>query len=164
MNFTFPYGGYGLFFSRGSLIRLMQPLYCNGTAKGYEEEACTRINGDLGHGLADEATLFRQGMSIGDLMEAYTLSNQNCLHSDWHTGYFVNFYNISRQVTADGTWFTENGRMREVKEARLHTLGGSELYSKPSGYCLHEGMKNCPSNSVVCHRLTARDMAQKEKH
>ena len=111
----------------------------------------------------EETTLFRPGMSIGDLMEAYTLSYKNCLHSDWNTGYFINFYNISRQATADGTWFSENEKMKGVKEARLHTLGGSELYNvrTPSGNCLHEGIKNCPSGSVVCHRLTARDMVQK---
>jgi len=162
VNFTFPYGGHGLFFSRGALLRLIQPLFCNFSAVGYEKEACRRFD-DESSGLSEEISLFRPGMSVGDLMGEYSASRQNCLHSDWNTGYFINFYNVSKHATADGTWFTENERMKDVKEARLHSLGSSELYNvrNPSGNCVHEGNTKCPPGSIVCHRLTAEDMVRK---
>jgi len=160
-HFTFPFGGFGQFFSKGALRRMVQPLYCNKIPlAGFEEEACERIN-DSNAATIGETSMYKPGMSISDLMEVYVASNQFCAHSDWLTGYFVNFYNISRHVVDDGVWFNEKSRMDNVKEARFHTFDKSEIYKRVSGHCTAEYLSSCTKQSMICHRLSANDMLQR---
>jgi len=162
VNFTFSYGGFGQFFSRGALKRFIQPLYCDNTSStGFEQEACERIT-DSKAVTIGENKYFEPGMSISDLMEVYTKSDDFCLHSDWVTAYFVNFYNISRHVVDDGVWFNAESRMDNVKEARFHTLDQSEVsisnVDAKSGHCGVEHLEACTRESMICHRLSPEDM------
>lgn len=161
VNFTFPFGGYGTFFSRAAVERMITPLYCNETATGFEQEACERIilatnQGGIHIG---ELPLFQKGMSIGDLMKVFTASGRYCLHSDWATGYFVNFYNVSRHVVDDGVWFNQEHRMDNVKEARLHSIDGSKSEIYRPNKCHSDGSE-CTSKSLICHRVTPEIMKQ----
>jgi hypothetical protein len=161
VNFTFPFGGYGTFFSRAAVERMITPLYCNETATGFEQEACERMilatnQGGISIG---ETPLFQKGMSIGDLMKVFTASGRYCLHSDWATGYFVNFYNISRHAVDDGVWFNQERRMDNVKEARLHSIDGSKSEIYRPNKCHSDGLE-CNSKSLICHRVTPEIMEQ----
>jgi len=166
-NFTFPFGGFGLFFSRGALLRMIQPLYCNTTSlgtRGFEKEACERINDENAVSIG-EREFFKPGMSISDLMGLFVSSKNFCQHSDWVTGYFVNFYNISRHVLDDGTRFNQDFRMDNVPQARLHVLDSeSEIYNpgRSPGNCAINTPEKCTSRNVVCHRLSVEDM--KKRH
>jgi len=163
INLTFPFGGFGQFFSKGALRRMMQPLYCNNTAlAGFEKEACERIN-DSNAITIGETAMFKHGMSISDLMEVYVASNQFCAHSDWVTGYFVNFYNISRHVVDDGNWFNQQSWMDNVKEARFHSFDRSEHYKKNEGHCRVDHISKCTKQAMLCHGLSANDMLQRYK-
>lgn len=86
LNFTFPFGGYGLVFNRPSLEVLMKPIYCD-----RDTEVCARIrDNQLG-----EEPVFQDGMALIDLMQAFASfqpfsdfikdkwSTGYCLHSDW---------------------------------------------------------------------------------
>lgn len=158
INFTFPFGGYGTFFSKDALQRMITPLYCNHTATGIEQEACERIvlsrKGGINLG---ESALFKPGMSLGDLIGEFSRSDRFCVHSDWAIGYFVNFYNVSRHAVDDGVWFNQEHRMDDVKEARLHTIDRSEIY-RP--YQCHSDGAKCSSSSLICHRASPEIMRQ----
>jgi len=158
INFTFPFGGYGTFFSKGALQRMITPLYCNHTATGVEQEACERlVLSRKGGSNLGESALFKPGMSVGDLMGEFARSDRFCVHSDWAIGYFVNFYNISRHAVDDGVWFNQEHRMDDVKEARLHTIDRSEIY-RP--YQCHSDGAQCSSSSLICHRASPEIMRQ----
>ncbi|KAL7580791.1 hypothetical protein ACA910_001069 [Epithemia clementina (nom. ined.)] len=143
-NFTFPFGGFGFILNRPALFNFLRPLNCStfsglslllstasaSTHRGqqqvpgfntnnatFEELACWRI---AQNGIG-EMPLFRDGMSIADLMHAYsnnaqylqvetweTKSRQSngglgfCLHSDWVWGYFINYYHLALHSTQHG--------------------------------------------------------------
>ncbi|KAL7579667.1 hypothetical protein ACA910_021817 [Epithemia clementina (nom. ined.)] len=137
-DFTLPFGGYGIIFTRPALENLLQPLYCGASRTfdhqdtttttttttndidvlappqqtkyiqdetEFERLACWRLQQN---GIG-ERDLFRDGMSIADLMHTYATA-QNfvqikawnetspgfCLHSDWAWAYFVNYYHIAQ--------------------------------------------------------------------
>ena len=86
INFTFPFGGYGLVFNRPSLKVLMEPIRCP-----RDTEICERISDNqLG-----EQPVFQDGMALIDLMQAFASfqpysdfmeekwTTGYCLHSDW---------------------------------------------------------------------------------
>lgn len=104
INFTFPFGGYGAVFSKGSLDYLFQPIMCmNGIVGGdnfpsmvnhpNHEAICNQLSKDL----FGELKYFQNGMSLLDLIykfvntERYrdvaTWTTGFCMHSDWVMGY-----------------------------------------------------------------------------
>mmetsp|Transcript_6288 Transcript_6288/g.7967 ORF Transcript_6288/g.7967 Transcript_6288/m.7967 type:complete len:553 (-) Transcript_6288:206-1864(-) len=159
---TIPYGGYGILFSKASLERLIQPIYCNETRTGFEWEACEHWTPTYANWSIGEKEYWEPGMSISDLMGTY-VSNLNpfCLHSDWAIGYFVNHFNISRHVVPTGHLHPDkapddkiyfyNDQMGDVKHARLHAFhDGSEIYKRHEGHC-KKFKKRCDSKAGVCH-------------
>ncbi|KAL7579675.1 hypothetical protein ACA910_021824 [Epithemia clementina (nom. ined.)] len=84
MNLTVPFGGYGIIFNKRALENLLQPLHCGAASRldasraalvadkklrersSFERLACWRMSKNL----IGERTLFRNGMSIADLMHA----------------------------------------------------------------------------------------------
>lgn len=163
-QFTFPYGGWGTFFSRGAIERLIMPLYCNGNSgKGvspleyFEKGACHMLTD--GNDFLSESNFFEDGMSISDLMGAFASEKTPyCLHSDWGMGYFVNLYNIS-DVRWNGPeahigWYPDS-----EKRNRIHPLGpqNSFIYRKPDGNCLLNGA-TCNNKSLVCHYINNTQM------
>jgi len=169
VNFTFAYGGFGYFFSKSSLRRLVQPLHCNVTTtttaqKGieinndddplitsYVKHACDRLT-EPGNALIGEDKFFTSGMSLMDVWVAMTEMNPFCMHADWIYGYFVNFYNISRHTvhTNGMNWFDD--RFGDVPESRLHGLTpDSEVYKYKTGFCEYDG--KCEQNATLCHHI-----------
>ena len=137
---SFGFGGFGLFYSRGAVDRMIRPVTCDGSESGYEEDICARVR----ESLVNEGPLFRPGMSVSDLMAALSASDGLCMHSDWLTGYFVNVYGLSGSSDArpDQQQFGYN---------RLTALAGTEF-----GADFKARTQNiCDGDSaMVCHQMT----------
>jgi len=155
IKWTFPFGGFGTFFSKGSLQRLIQPLHCNGTDAGFEPEACLGLEPKTNNNWAiGEKEYFKLGDSINQMMYKYIRNVETyCLHSDWLVGYLVNFYNISRHVVTNGMRFDDPGTDPEM---RLHSFMGSEIYRNGQGNCANSG--KCEANATVCHYVKETGM------
>jgi hypothetical protein len=148
VNFTFPFGGWGAYFSKGALHRLIKPIFCNESKSYFRNEGDEfqlKVCGRIGENLLNEKTLFNNGMSVSDLMGKFTMQNPFCLHADWVFGYFINYYYLSEHIV-------DNDFYKDVEQARLHRLDNSEIYRKGTGNCLFEG-DNCNIKSPICHQL-----------
>ena len=166
-QFTFPFGGYGTFFNKGSIERLIMPLNCSSinerlsSTSTFEIGACHRLTS--GEDLLSESHYFRDGMSLSDLMGALASKHSPyCMHSDWGVGYFINFYNVSGVrwdgPDAQGGWYPKN-----VAQNRLHPLLDqySFIYKKKQKYmmgnCMLDG-DTCNPRSMVCHYVNNTQM------
>ena len=173
VKFSFPFGGFGTFFSRGALERFATPLDCNSnystedsrhsgkwSMSSFIKGACHHLSPST-EVHAGEHTLFTPGMSVSDLMGAFTASDDHfCVHSDWAVGYFVNFYNISRHTPiGDGNWHHEFDA--QTPHGRMFALDSSLLYKRIDNYCNNGGADACRKHptSAVCHRLSPENMA-----
>mmetsp|Transcript_5901 Transcript_5901/g.10139 ORF Transcript_5901/g.10139 Transcript_5901/m.10139 type:complete len:425 (+) Transcript_5901:129-1403(+) len=160
IQFSFPFGGWGTFFSRGAIERLIMPLHCStkkdsANRSPFEEGACRRLNSVDDYHL-QESPFFNEGMSISDLMAAFAgvTTSPYCMHSDWGIGYFINFYNISGvRWEGPGHWYPQ------VAQTRIHPLGrqASYIYRNPGGECRLTG-ENCNTGSLVCHYVNTTQM------
>ena len=163
LNFTFPFGGFGTFISRGALQELYRPIYCDPSAPEYRqalhEDKCKQLDRDL----VKEKHFFKDGMSIMELMHSYVtlprytdvrnwdVDNHYCLHSDHAFGVFLNFYNISQHVK--DPWY------RNVPQARVWSYKDSEIYAKPRGVCKNSLTElGCKAGVEVCHYATPQWM------
>jgi hypothetical protein len=162
-NWTFPYGGFGTFWNRAALKRLIQPIYCNDSRKqgkqnnklitkedDFEDNVCQRIHDNL----LGERSLFVEGMSVSDLMGTMSAQNPYCMHSDWSQGYFVNYYFLSSKEEAV-----------DLPNARFHPLDGSEIVRRgpiklkpPQANCKFNGGSKCNLASHACHRMSDHEM------
>ena len=117
MNFTVPYGGYGILFSRQALSHLIQPLHCGEFTRNasiaklpveadFETRACWR----LGRNGIGERRFYEDGMSLAELMHIYAVDNPYsniknwtregfCMHSDWLWAYMTNYYHLAAPPT-----------------------------------------------------------------
>lgn len=104
LTWIFPFGGWGTIFSKGALQSLTQPLHCSSASRNtsvFGKTICSQLlKNQIG-----EYQVYRDGMSLAEIMHAYAFNepysdHKNwklgfCMHSDWVWGYFSNFYNIS---------------------------------------------------------------------
>ena len=167
IQFTSPFGGWGTFWSRGAIERLVAPLHCGNQshvdASPFERGACSRLTND--GDMISESNFFRNGMSISDLMgNLANVTTEYCMHSDWSVGYFVNFYNISgvRWNGPDAHIGKRNSSWYpDAAQNRLHPLGtqDSYIYKGEGGNCAMYG-ENCPRNSYVCHYVNETQMVR----
>lgn len=172
INFTFPFGGFGTIFSKGSLEYLFHPTICPSLYIGRygtipmivknhanSEAICNQLSKDL----VGELKYFEQGMSLFDLIYKYVNTERYrdvdkwktgfCMHSDWVIGFFVNFYNVSTHVK--NQWYNE------TRHARIEAYRGSNIYAKGTGACNNQG--NCKPGSEICHYATADWMEEETK-
>ena len=192
MNFTFGYGGYGHMLNKKALQNLIRPIHCSvdvdlASVNPLEEEdfeklVCWRLE----QSRVGEKQLFRNGMSVADLMHAYTFHNAYlnvnswdarsvgfCMHSDWALGYFLNFYFISNKSSSAFS-------LRDVPEDRLEGFKQSQFYAgkrtsenkKRWGECMNSidfqqlkgkgqaanGDPFCKSSASFCHRISPNHM------
>lgn len=159
INNTFPFGGYGSIFSKGSLQNLFRPIYCpphglkNNSTFDHLQSLCNRIaESNIG-----ENRHFNTGMNLVELMYHYVSTDKYrdvkkwnkqdggfCLHSDWIIGYFANYYNVSNHVS--------DPFYARVPHARIEAYQGSEIYARSTGFCNNEG--DCKPMSEICHRAS----------
>ena len=163
INFTFPFGGFGAVFSKGTLEYLFQPIICPDLGNGTfpmianhpnSEEICNQLRRDV----AGELRYFDNGMSLLDLIYAFVnleryrdvekWTHGFCMHSDWVMGYFVNYYNASNHVVEP--WY------EDVPHARIESYRDSEIYREGSGFCKNE--VRCRHGSEICHKPTVEWM------
>lgn len=161
-NFSFPWGGYGFFLSKGAIANLIRPIYCTsaGTMDEFRRNVCARLEEDL----IGERHFFINGMSISDLMGAHVRNNlftqfsrtnwSYCLQADWAFGYYINFYYISNQIEEPG--------FENMTEFRIEgTLGG--VFKPDKGNCWYSRLERCSEKAHVCHRQNAESMANHTK-
>jgi hypothetical protein len=124
-NMTFPFGGWGTTLTKTAIERLLTPIYCknaNTAINEFQRLSCRQISQNS----IGEGPLFRDGMSIVELMHAYTTHQRYldvstwsgvgyCLHSDWMLGYFTNLFPRSLSIA------------NEVFSTRMRAFNGSSL-------------------------------------
>lgn len=102
-KWTFPFGGWGTIFNRGSLQTILQPLYCTQKASNSDipldnegndrtNDICNKLRKDR----IGEYQVYHEGMSLSDVLHAYVMREPYtdqanwslgfCLHSDWVWG------------------------------------------------------------------------------
>ena len=195
---SFPFGGFGLILSQKTIHNFFRPLNCSNVVEplslledqisfhdydvedtDFEKLACWRV-GLNGIG---EKPLFRDGMSVADLMQAYSMASPFtkvhewqgvgfCMHSDWVWGYFVNYYHLSSN--------THDPLFAAVFHNRLGAYNGSQFYAGLKSdprllrECLHSNSfrgKNhdqdvealnadpfCGRKAHLCHRISPERM------
>jgi len=180
---TWPYGGFGMFFSRGSLETMIQPIQCSTrSTKTFnfiwpssnkqpfnEIRTCeklvnkTKYNYPMNQTIGEEL-FFEIGDSLNRVMHKYTRGVKNfCLHSDWVIGYLANFHNISRH-TPSGRLYDFDDRFAGMEDNRLHayprwTRTFHEVASVtgcPRGFMDGSKLgkgKYCLSTDSSCHRM-----------
>lgn len=137
---SFPFGGFGLFYSKGAISRMIRPIYCHSNARGFEADVCNRLREDL----MGEKSMFQPGMSLSDLMAAFSTSDGLCMHSDWVTGYFVNVYGLSQSSDAAPLY-------QRFGYDRIHALAGTKFGNEFKKHVQNQ----CQSDSaLVCHKVT----------
>jgi hypothetical protein len=165
INFTFPFGGWGLTFSKQTLENFMRRIRCRSEAQvdDFLESTCKALRANQ----IGERYVFRKGISLSDLMQAFVswqpfteFKNWTygfCFHSDWIWGYFTNFYPVSIHDT--------NPFFRDVPHARLMGYNGSVLYggAKQRRFlanrkqCNHD-REHCDAKAHICHYQTPERM------
>lgn len=151
VNFSFPYGGFGLVLNRHSIERLIKPIYCNRTADdSYTRRVCFRLSENL----VGERMAFQDGMSISDIMDRHAemlpyrrffgWSNDPgyCMLGDWVLGYYANYYELGTRTDPKLEYIHVNRRL------------GYD-YSHRERSCLNTGEYACRSSPTqyVCHRI-----------
>ena len=169
INFTFPFGGFGAVFSKGSLGYLFHPIICPEIGNGTTPMIANHVNSEgicsqLSRDVVGELQYFENGMSLLDLIYKYvntekyrdvnTWTTGFCMHSDWVMGYFVNFYNASIH--------TKDPYYKNVPHARIEAYRGSEIYARASGFYKNE--RNCRAGSEICHKPPDQWMERETKH
>jgi len=167
INWTIPFGGYGQFFSKGALKRLIEPMHCNETQSDsgvHQNGSCQKLlhkekNAYPMNATISEEDFFNIGDSLNQIFYKYSRGIEHfCLHSDWFFGYIVNFHNISRHTTPNTGEYWDIKKV-DTEEDRLHSLPGSEFYRKAFGQCEFGIDKECEGNSTACHYVNSTMMS-----
>jgi hypothetical protein len=160
VNFSFPYGGFGLVLNQLAISRLIRPLYCettNASSSIWEIQNCQRIRQNL----VGEQMAFQDGMSVSDIMDKHASMlpyrkfrrwNNDpgyCMLGDWILGYYINYYDIGSAGFDKGT-------------DHFSRIDGSlgKIYDGEEGSCMNTGYDNCriSSTKYICHRLKPQEM------
>jgi hypothetical protein len=179
IQFAFPFGGFGTILTRKAIENIIRPIYCdtdfwntnmNLKNNGFNQMACWRLNQNL----VGEKSFFRDGMSVADLMYAYSsgLSYTNvnewsdgvgfCFHSDHALGYFIGFYHIA---VPDEKWLTleldhdhqEKQTYNIFNDSLREDYGYLPLKQDGKLSCKFRGRK-CTSEAPFCHYVQPKQM------
>jgi hypothetical protein len=151
IEFDYPQGGFGFILSRAALERWIRPINC---PPSNDDKWETKVCAQLKENLIGENFVWKNGMSITDLMDAYAGHSPYakhsgwrppgyCIHGDWSWGYFINYYDITEKSTS----FSRANEHTRIEQ----TLGYN--YRKPERNCKNEGQAKCTMDSHVCHGL-----------
>jgi hypothetical protein len=161
-NNSFPFGGFGTILNKGALSKLIQPVYCSNSTNTFSSHVCHQLDQNL----IGEEESFKEGMSVSDLMNAHA-SRENyadfpnwtstfpyCLHSDWATGFYINYYGIPNHVSE---FSNETSSYINRPMYRIGWKLGS-ISKHVKGICKKDEATKCKSSSRICHRLSAENM------
>jgi hypothetical protein len=138
IKWSFPYGGFGMGFTRASIERLLCPIHCKNTTSENEF-----IQGPRMMPKSDEEPNRRTSRVSGRneyrrrVFHVNSALRMFCIHSDWLTGYIANFYGLSER-DAD----TEDEEDREMR------MYGMAVWPEQCG----NRTMICVDRSDVCHR------------
>ena len=179
IQFSFPFGGFGTILSRRALENLLRPVYCdhqNAPSSQppndlFNTMACWRLKQNL----FGEQVFFHDGMSVLDLMYAYSSGLMFtkvdewkkgidfCFHSDHALGYFFSFYHIA---VTDEKWSSIELEMKNDPKRRINSYLNDRL-RKSFTYtglerddingCKYLGNK-CTNSAPFCHYIEANHM------
>lgn len=185
-SWSWTWGGYGTFFSKGTLQRMLQPIYCDdNTILKMTDAASTSFASDfcqqLQQNLIGEQAAFEPGMNLVDLMQRYTFRHRYadaknwtdvgfCLHSDHIWTYFANYYFLSiNPQSTNTTTFTTNINATTTQNHIYAYANDSLIYpmmrlknpERERGQCLHrDDDLSCTADAHICHRISAQRMAE----
>jgi hypothetical protein len=166
-NFTLAYGGWSTILTRPTIEQFLLPIHCaqKNTTDEFTQKVCDRL-AENGIG---EQPLFREGMSVADLMYAYVTDQLYtnflkwnkagyCLHSDQTLAYFLNFYYISS--------LTDDPKFQHIPMERIKGYNNSYYFvgrQRPGQrvnrkQCLHKNDDSCTSEAHVCHYINPEHM------
>ena len=153
ISFSFPFGGWGIYLSKGTLKKWLEPMDCDSKQSDHHE-LCRRYTTSFVNNATDttnitigEGKYFQNGMNLNQVFMRYIQEQEYyCLHGDWFYGYIANYLNMSRHVIPGTGQFPTVGygghRAKDFDDNhfdfnRLHTIMGSEQYVNPEGLCLY---------------------------
>ena len=158
LHFTFPYGGFGSILTRKAIGNLIRPIRCDASEPdGFTRMACWRLSQNH----VGEQQHFREGMSVADLMYAYSMElrfadvdrwnwHGFCFHSDHALGYFIAYYHVA--VPDDRLERAEiNDKLRQNNDFGFVHLSDGVVQS------LNEREK-CSPQSLICHYAEPNQM------
>jgi hypothetical protein len=168
---SWTWGGYGVFFSRGSLERLLQPIDCEST-ETLNDAFVLAVCGRLEQNQIGELDAFSNGMSLADLMHNYTYRHAYmdvkkwtdvgfCLHSDHIWTYFANYYFLSPTNTNITFDHAEEDRIYPYQDSRIYPMMWHKNPNREFGQCLHRDEDSaCTADSHICHRISEARMGE----
>lgn len=161
VNISIPIGGYGLLLTKGSVLRLISPIFCNNNRttttttttsingnhkdnvnndaeyQDFQDKVCRRIfRDDLLH---DTKYFSTDGMTISDLSYEFSKSPDDfCFNSDWLYAYFSNYYFLSVEPMP-------NFWRKDTEGFYLHSYRGNSMQNTRSsgGQCVHGSVEKC---------------------
>lgn len=158
---TFPESGFGSYFTKAAVERFIAPFYCDGRDQ-HSTINCWRKNmNDLG-----EKTYYEEGMSVHQLMHAYTTAFQftqveewsdagYCMHAEHALAYFTNFYHIPVPNN-----YLSKGEKPKDKIRRKHSFIG--LQGRTVSECSNE-REECTAKARICHEIHPAQMDRLHK-
>lgn len=150
---VFPFGGFGLTFSKGSIQRLLQPLSKSNAMTNDEWQNSTLATID--QNLIVEGETFRDGMNLAEMMEKFALAEpfQNvsrwtrgyCFHGHWMLAIFTQLYELHSEVYMDA-----------IQDSQIK-LKSSKKGPRYTNLCKNEYL-HCKPSDLACHYQTPHDM------
>jgi hypothetical protein len=127
-----PFGGGGVILSKQTLQRLLMPMHCpadppnddddddhdhdNHTSTTHYDDSSWCRQLDLN--LLGERDVFRNGMTMGELIYQFYNRHPNCYISDWPLAYFIQYYHL-----ADVPWLGPGGYLKLDKQQQQQQQG-----------------------------------------
>jgi hypothetical protein len=186
LRFTFPYGGFGTILSRRAVENLLRPIYCSSSLDtGRRPDSFSNISSNemfnamacwrLDQNLFGEQSFFQDGMSVSDLMYAYSSAllftkvdewNNTlgfCFHSDHAFAYFLGFYHIA---VTDEKWLSIDSEMKSdptkhfgayLNDKLRQQFQYTGLYRDGIDGCTYR-KRECTIDAPVCHYVVPNRM------
>ena len=172
-----PYGGWGTILSKAALQNLLRPIDdCDGNAIQKNEKrnddflanSCHRLRQNLLH----EKSYMKPNISVAQLM--YAIPQQNlyrdfrgwndthnfCMHSDWMTGYFSQYYNVGTHTGDPALWNITEARMTSYRRSvQIANKRGVDVKKRLAmeGQCRFRN-ESCTVDSHICHYMSPAQM------
>ena len=164
----FYFGGYGIFFNKASIRRMIEPINCNHGSKGKrdgdldgEKDGIDSRNhtwcAQLEANLIGEADGFESGHTLKDILKQIVESQLYkdykawtkgyCFHSDWVLPFFANYYNLSSHAKIPG-------RMQHWEAPESTVKDGHPR----AGICYYGDELPCDPQARICHYVAPDDM------
>lgn len=150
---VFPFGGFGLTFSKGSLERLLRPIsiHNNLAEDVWQNSTLAAINNNL----IFERAVFEDGMNLAEMMKKFALGEPfhntaawtrgYCFHGHWLLAIFTQLYGLHSETFMEAIQNSEI-TLRPTDPAPLYTNNCKNEY------------ENCQPTDLACHYQTPLDM------